>query len=145
MLDEHRPVETQLAGLREVDGGDRQDRDQHGEATDDGVDQELEGGVDPWALAPDSDQEVQGNQHCFPEDIEEDEIERQQDAGGGSLEDQQQQDELLQSKRSRAVHQDRDQKQQTVQRETAEAQPVAADVVTDAERRYPLTNFPDLS
>src|SRR5207253_8376599 len=133
MLDEHRPVETQLAGLREVDGGDGQDRDQHGEATDDGVDQELQGCVNARALAPYSDQEVQGNQHCFPEDIEEDEIERQQDTGGGRLEDQQQQDELLQSRGGRAGHQDRDQEQQPVQPKEEQAQPIDSDVVTDAD------------
>ena len=77
MLDEYRPVEARLAGLREGDGDNRQDRDQHGEAPDDRVDQELEGGVNPRALAPDPDQEVEGNEHRLPEDIEEDEIERQ--------------------------------------------------------------------
>src|SRR5207253_4910568 len=144
MLNEHRPVEAQLAGLREGDRGDGQDGDEHGKAAEDGVDQELEGGVDALALTPDPDQEVEGNQHRLPEDIEEDEVERQQDAGSGGLEDQQQQDELLQPRGGRAGYQDGDQKQQCVQSEEEEAQPIDSEVVADADRRHPLTEFLEL-
>src|SRR2546427_36186 len=144
MLNEHRPVEAQLAGLREGDRGDGQDGDQHGKAAEDGIDQELEGGVDALALAPDPDQEVEGNQHRLPEHIEEDEIERQEDAGGGRLEDQQQQDELLQPRRGRARDQDGDQKQQRVQPEEEEAQPIDPEVVADADRRHPWARFLEL-
>src|SRR3989441_9570164 len=141
MLNENRPVEAQLAGLREGDRGDGQDSDQHGKAAEDGVDQELEGRIDALALTPDPDQEVEGNQHRLPEDIEEDEIERQQDAGGGGLEDQQQQDELLQPRGGRAGYQDSDQKQQSVQSQEEEAQPIDPEVVADADRRHPWASF----
>src|SRR5881396_2492296 len=144
MLDEHGPVEAQLAGLREGDRGNGQDRDQHGKATEDGVDQELEGSVNALALAPDPDQEVEGNQHRLPEHIEEDEIEGQEDAGGGRLQDQQQQDELLQSRRGRARDQDGEQKQQRVQPEEEETQAIDPEVVADADRRHPLASFLEL-
>src|SRR5438093_11113754 len=144
MLNEHRPVEAQLAGLREGDRGDGQDGDEHGKAAEDGVDQELEGGVDALALAPDPDQEVEGNEHRLPEHIEEDEIEGQEDAGSGGLEDQQQQDELLQSRRGRARDKDGDQKQQRVQPEEEETQAIDPEVVADADRRHPLASFLEL-
>src|SRR5207253_8908520 len=111
MLHQHRPVETQLARLREVDPRDAEDGDQHREAADDRVDQEFEGGVDAAALAPDPDQEVERNQHRLPEDIEEDEVERQENARGGGFQDQKQEDEFLQSGGRRVGHDDRDQKE----------------------------------
>src|ERR1700736_4383045 len=99
MLHQDRPVERQLARLREVDPRDREDGDQHREAANDGVDEEFERGVDPAALAPDPDQEVERNQHRLPEDIEEDEVKRQEYAGGRGFQDQEQKDELLEAGR----------------------------------------------
>src|SRR5712691_5908762 len=144
MLHQDRPVETQLPRLREVDAGDGQDGDQHREAADDGVDQEFERGVDPAALAPDPDQEVERNQHRFPEDIEEDEVERQQNAGGRGLQDEEQEDELLEAGRERGGDDDRDQKEQRIQAQQEEAQAVDTEVIADPQRGNPLTGFLEL-
>src|SRR5713101_8018714 len=144
MLHQNRPVERQLARLREVDPRDREDGDQHREAAEDGVDQEFEGGVDPTALAPDPDQEVERNQHRLPEDIEEDEVERQKDAGGGGLQEEQQQDELFESTGGRVGDDDRDQEEQGIQAEQEEAQAVDAEVIADPQRGNPLQRFLEL-
>src|SRR5207302_10255048 len=112
MLHHQRPIETQPARLREVDPRNAEDGDQHREAADDGVDQEFEGGVDAAALAPDADQEVERNQHRLPEDIEEDEVERQENAGGGGFQDQKQEDEFLEAGGRRVGQVDRDQEEQ---------------------------------
>ena len=111
MLHQHRPVEAQLSGLREVDPGDTEDRDQHREASDDGIDQEFEGGVDTAALAPDADKEVERNQHRLPEDVEKDQVERQENPRGRGLQDQQQEDEFFQSRGGRVGDDDRDQEE----------------------------------
>src|SRR2546425_11723493 len=126
MLHQHGPVETQLSRLREVDPGNAEDGDQHREAADDGVDQEFEGGVDAAAFAPDADQEVERNQHSLPEDVEEDEVERQEDAGGRGLQDQEQEDELLQAGGRRVGDDEGEQKQQRGQAGPGEAQSVDA-------------------
>src|ERR1700730_13173769 len=144
MLHQDRPVERQLARLREVDPRDRQDRDQHREAADDGVDQEFECGVDPTALAPYPDQEVERNQHRLPEDIEEDEVQRQEDAGGGGLQDEEQQDELLEAAGGRVGDDDRDHEEQRIQAEQEEAQAVDAQVIADPQRGNPLQCFFEL-
>src|SRR5712691_2732286 len=112
MLDEHGPVEAELPRLREVDRGDGKNGDQHGEAAHDGIDQEFERRIDPPTFAPGTDEEVERNQHRLPEDIEENQVERQQDAGGGGLQDEEQQDELLKARRARVGDGDRDQEEQ---------------------------------
>ena len=88
MLHQHRPVEAELAGLAEADPRDGKDRNQHREAADHGVDQELERGVDPAAFAPHPDQEIQRDQHRLPEHIEKDEVEGKENSGGRRLEKQ---------------------------------------------------------
>src|SRR3984893_7156516 len=144
MLHQDRPVERQLAGLREVDPRDRKDGDQHREAAEDGVDQEFEGGVDPPALAPDPDEEIERNQHRLPEDIEEDEVQRQENAGGGGLQEEQQQDELFESTGGRVGGDDRDQEEQGIQAEQEEAEAVDAEVIADPQRGNPLQRFLEL-
>src|SRR6202521_3590759 len=144
MLHQDCPVERQLAGLREVDPRDREDGDQHREAAEDGVDQEFERGVDPTALAPDPDEEIERNQHGLPEDIEEDEVQRQEDAGGGGLQEEQQQDELFESTGGRVGDDDRDQEEQGIQAEQEEAEAVDAEVIADPQRGNPLERFLEL-
>ena len=144
MLHQHRPIETQLARLREVDPRNAEDGDQHREAADDGVDQEFEGGVDAAALAPDADQEVERNQHRLPEDVEEDEVERQQNPRGRGLQNQEQEDELLQPRGRRVGDDDRDQKEQRVQAEQEETQAVDPEVIADPQRRDPAKRLLEL-
>src|SRR5207302_694420 len=132
------------ARLREVDPGDGEDRDQHREAADDRVDQEFEGGVDAAALAPDPDQEVERNQHRLPEDIEEDEVERQENARGGGFQDQKQEDEFLEAGGRRVGHDDRDQEEQRVEAEQEETQAIDAEVIADPERGDPPKHLLEL-
>src|SRR6202022_1279970 len=144
MLDQHRPVEAELPGLGEVDRRDRQNRDQHREAADHRIDQEFKGRVDPPPLPPDADQEIKRNQHRPPEDIEKDEIQRQQDAGGRGLEDQQQQDELLEPRHERIDDDDRQQEEQRIEPQQEEAEAVDPQVVADARGGDPSQRFLEL-
>ena len=88
MLGQRHPVKAQPVGLLEFERSHSQDRDQHGEAAENGVDHELEGGIHPASLAPDSNQEVERNEHRLPEHVKEDQVEREQDSGSGCLEDE---------------------------------------------------------
>ena len=56
------------------DGGEHQQPASLGEQ------EELDCRVDPALVPPDGDQEIHGNQHQFPEEEEQEEIERQEDA-----------------------------------------------------------------
>ena len=144
VLYEKGPVEAQVPCLRRGDRRHRQDGDQHGEAPDHGVDQEGEGREDPPPLTPDPDQEVERNQHRFPEDVEEDEVESEQHAGGRSLEHQQQQDELLEARCARVRDQHGEQREEPVQGEQEEAEAVDAQVVADAQARDPAMDLFEL-
>ena len=62
---------------------------QHQDGARHGVDEELEGGVDAAVVAPDADQEVHGHQADFPEDVEEEEVLRQEDADQAEFQQQQ--------------------------------------------------------
>ncbi len=55
-----------------------QDRHEHEERAEEGVDEELDGRVEPVLPAPDPDDEVHRDQHHFPEHVENEEIEREE-------------------------------------------------------------------
>ena len=57
------------------------------------VEEELDGGVLAARAAPDADQEVHRQEHHFPEDVEQEEVERDEDAHHAGLQ-QQEQDEV---------------------------------------------------
>jgi hypothetical protein len=53
-----------------------QNGDEHEHAADHGIDEKFDGGVDPaLGVAPDPDQQVHGNEHDFPEDVEKEKVE----------------------------------------------------------------------
>ncbi len=60
-----------------------------------GVQEEFEGGVNAALVAPDADQEVHGDQRNFPEDEEQEEIERAEDANQSKFKQQQERKELF--------------------------------------------------
>ena len=71
--DERQQVEGVLAAL-EVE---REHRHQHHHRAEQRVDEELDRGVDAARASPEPDQEVHREQDDFPEDVEEEEVERE--------------------------------------------------------------------
>src|SRR4029077_5157617 len=84
------------------------------------------------------------NQHRLPEDIEEDEVERQQDAGGRGLQDQHQKDELLEPWRERIDDDDCNQEEQRVEPQQEEAEAIDPEVIADAQGGNPSQRFLEL-
>ena len=84
-----RPCRPTPPGRRvvEVEG---QDAEQHQHRADQGVKEELDRRVELPRPAPDADQEVHRDQHHFPEDVEQEEVERHEDADHAGLQQQQQ-------------------------------------------------------
>ena len=72
--------------LQEVDG---QERHQHQHRAGQGVEEELDGRIQLLGAAPDADEEVHGDQHHFPEEVEEEHVLGDEDAQHGGLEHQQ--------------------------------------------------------
>src|SRR5207244_5939957 len=68
----------------------RQDRQQHDYRSRQGVQKKFDGCVQPAVASPRSDQEVHRNEHHFPENVEEEEVERDEDADHAGLQEQQQ-------------------------------------------------------
>ena len=69
-------VKSERTVLSIMQIGEIQDGHQHQETADHGVEQEFERGVNAPFATPDANQEVHGNQHDFPEDVEEKDINR---------------------------------------------------------------------
>jgi hypothetical protein len=72
---------------RHVPQGD--DGHQHEQPAEQGVEEELDRGVDTLLPAPGADQEVGGDQHGLPEDVEQEQVEGDEHAEHGGLERQQ--------------------------------------------------------
>ncbi len=83
---DHRGAD-EIADVGEVK---RQQRDQDEDAAEQGVEEELDGGVLAARAAPDADQEVHGQEHDFPEDVEQEEIQRQERAQHAGFQKQKQ-------------------------------------------------------
>src|SRR5579884_2471436 len=79
-----RPHHVERPGLRPK----IEDANEHQEATENRVDHKLRGRVDAPLLSPHANQEVHGNEHRLPEDEEEEEVERYEDAQNGRLQKQ---------------------------------------------------------
>ena len=83
--------EVEAAGMRvEPD-----DRGQHEDRRDHGVQEELDRGVNAPAMPPDADDQRHRNQRGFPEEVEEEQVERDEDANHRRLENQHQDEELF--------------------------------------------------
>jgi hypothetical protein len=63
-----------------VRNGHRQDGDQHQQRADQGVDDELDGGVDAPRAAPDADHQVHRDEAELPEDVEQEQVQADEDA-----------------------------------------------------------------
>src|ERR1019366_2507013 len=73
--------------------GDYSDQQQDG--TRHRIDEELEGRVNPTGATPDPDEQGHGDEHRFPEDKEENKIQRAEHANHRGLHNQQADHELL--------------------------------------------------
>ena len=69
--------------LQEVDG---EDRHEHQHRAGQGVKEELDGGIQLLRTAPDTDEEVHGHQHHFPEDVKQEHVLGDEDGEHGGLE-----------------------------------------------------------
>ena len=68
------PGQGPVLEVKDQDGHEHQDAAHHG------VDEELDGGVDaPLGIAPDADQQVHGDEHDFPENIEQEKVQGYKD------------------------------------------------------------------
>ena len=76
------------AGQRMVMEIEEQDAQQHQHRASQGVEEKLDRGVKLARAAPDADQQVHRDQHGFPENEEEEEIERHEDAEHAGLQNQ---------------------------------------------------------
>ena len=72
-----------------------QDGDQHQDGAEHRVQNEFHGGVDAAVVAPDADQEIHGDERQFPEDEEEEQVERDENADHGRFDYQQRDEEAL--------------------------------------------------
>ena len=88
-LVERKDIKRSDTGLLEVVIVQGNDTEQHQDAAQEGIKEELDGGIQAPVAAPDPDQEVHGDQHDFPEDIEQDEIEGHEDTEHPGFEDKQ--------------------------------------------------------
>src|SRR5271170_4053299 len=72
-----------------------QNRHQHQNGAKHGVENKFHGGVDAARVAPYADQEIHGNQRQFPENEEEEQVERNENADHGRFDYQQRDEETF--------------------------------------------------
>ena len=77
-------------GVLLVNDAQRDDAHQHEQAAHGGVEHKLDSGVDAARAAPTADQEIGRDEHHFPEDIEQKQIRREEDAQHACLQQQHQ-------------------------------------------------------
>ena len=87
--------EPEVPGLRLHLPREVEDGDQHEQAAGHRVQHELDGRIDAPRATPDADQERHRDEHDLPEDVEEEEVEREERAEHARLEDEKEREELL--------------------------------------------------
>ena len=116
-----------------------QHRKQHQYRAEQGVEEELDGGVEFSRAAPDSDQQVHRNQHGFPEYKEEKEIKRHEDAQHAGLQHQEPDVVFLHSIFDRGPRgKNRNPAQQGGEHDEQEGNAVYAENVAGADRGNPV-------
>ncbi len=143
--DEIRQVEARHAGDRLVVVRNPEDRDQHQHAAGHGVEDELHGGVDATLVSPDADEEIHRNQHRVPEEIEEEEIERQEHADHRRFEREHEEGKLAHSGLDRLPRtEERDRCQEGGQDDEEQADAVDPEVIGNAELGQPRVPLDEL-
>ena len=120
-------------------------RHQHEDRAQEGEQEELHGGVDPALAAPDADDDEHRHQHRFPEDVEEQPVQRRKDADHQPFHEQERGEVLgraqLDHPPSGEDHQRRQQRSQQNQRQRNTVQ---AEVVVDVEALDPRNPLDEL-
>src|SRR5580704_13328132 len=93
--DQFRQVEGADEAVRAAEIVKPQYRHQHQYGTEHGVENEFHGGVDAASVAPYADQEIHGDQRQFPENEEQEQIERHEHADHGGFNHQQRDEETF--------------------------------------------------
>ena len=120
-------------------------RHQQQDAAGQGIQEKLDGRVYAVGSAPDPDQQVHGDQHGFPEDVEQHEVQRDEHAECGGFHDEQADHEFSDARPDRGPgHQDAERRQQGGQQHQGQADPVHAHRVVDGGRCNPLMRFHEL-
>ena len=97
----------------------------------------FDGGVDAALVTPDRDQEVHRDQHQFPDEVEQEQIERQEDAGDAGQHPQQIEMEEPDRPGSRSRTQHRDDAEEEGEHHQQQAQAVEGEMKADAELGNP--------
>src|SRR6185503_12552539 len=106
---------------------ERQDADQHEGATGDGVDDELHRRVLAADAAPDPDQQEHRGQLKLPEEEEDEQVQRDEDARDGRLEELYQHEVELRAQLELPGDQDDQEAEEAVQEDQRQADAVDAD------------------
>ena len=124
---------------------EREDGDEHQQRPGHREQDELHGGVDAAAAAPDADHEVHRNQHRFPEHVEEEEIEADEDADHPRLEHEERHHELLHAVVDGVPGgRERDRCDERGEEHEQQADAVDADVIADTEPGNPAAVLHEL-
>src|ERR1700733_5951141 len=68
----------------------RKNREEHQHRAGQGVEEKLDRSIEAALAAPNADQEIHGNEHHFPENVKEDEVERHENAEHAGLQQEKQ-------------------------------------------------------
>ncbi len=115
-----------------------ENRDQHQQRAGHRVDEELHGRVNPPFVAPHADQEVHRQEHRFPKEVEENQVNRGQSSQHGALEQQHRDHELLDPVLDRPERREQGQRgQEGGQNDQDQRHPVDPDVVGEPDGGRP--------
>ncbi len=132
-------IEGVVAELLEVLEIESEDAEQHQDAAGQRVEEKLDGGVKLPRAAPHADDEVHRHQHQFPEHVEQEEVQRQEDADHSHLLQEEHGVVLLEPFFDRRpARQDRQETHQRGEHDQQQADAVDADHVLHAEAGDPL-------
>jgi hypothetical protein len=138
-------VEAVTAGRPLVQPRQPDDRDQHQHAAGHRVEDELHRRVDAAVVAPHADEEIHRDEDEVPEHVEQEDIERREDAEHRRLEEQHEDREFLDLLvNALPSREERDRRQEPGEHDQHQADAVDAQVVLDAERRNPRPAFDEL-
>ena len=130
---------------RAVPRGDVQDGEEHQETSRHREQEELHRRVDPARAAPDADDEVHGNEHHFPEHVEEREVERAERPEDASLQSQKRDREPFHTLRNVCQGKDKRQRRQNGRQQNEDqGNSVDSERVGDSERRHPVEALAEL-
>ena len=124
---------------------ERQDREQHQHRPAQRVEEKLDGRVQLAIAAPDADEEVHRHEHHFPEDVEEEKVQRAERADHARLQQEQEHVVLLLAGCDGGIGRvDSNQAHQRRQQDQQQRDPVDAERVTDAQLRNPVELLAEL-